>query len=411
MICFFGFNQSVKILHKDSGSVIQHSFEKVEDKSQISINQIYFSTPSDFYNQVKNIKNQTGIDDVAFAIDPNAVSSMDGFPEQVGFGDLQILEKYHGQKEIKIGIVNAMSNAIGDHLIGMMAFDYWHKKLSEMLPDTKIIVTFFQLNPYGLQNINQQFADKIDHLYVLPSNMVNLLQQDVYIDLGTILLREGFDTENIMDFFLKSLSINPTSVPDKEKRIRFSVPEDVQRHTEKMFRAIRTKKRPVLLFHHNASAPIRGMDDVHARKLVANIIEKSEYFVICTSGLEYQNERFLDVSIFSYSLNHFASIISQADALLTVDTCSYHFADAFDIPTVVLFSTIEPELRIKYYPFVKSIMCEKKGGKLYGKHKASNDPDELKKDLEYLSLLWDDLDVDEVLKKLEESVKLKEASL
>ena len=43
------------------------------------------------------------------------------------------------------------------------------------------------------------------------------------------------------------------------------------------------------------------------------------------------------------------------DKVITVDTATYHISDAFFIPTVVLFSTIKPKNRIKYYSQTKAI--------------------------------------------------------
>lgn len=409
MICFFYFTQDITITHKEhNGFTYRHCFEGVKDTNEISVNKIYFSTPSDFYNQISYLKKQVGDKELMFAIDPNMISCMEEYPKHIGFGNLvENLEQFKGQSEIKIGIVNAMSNAVGDHLIGMRAFEIWHNRVCEILPGTKVTISLFQLNPHKLSDITKLWADKINALYMLPNNTSRLIEQNAFIDLGTLLLREGFDTEHMIDFFLKALSIDPNSVVPEEKRMKYLVNDDTKERVKKMMRAIRTKNRPILLFHHKSTAPIREIEDWRARKMIGEIIKNSDYFVISACGLDYQNSRFLDVSLHSSSLDEFAAIISEADAVVTVDTCTYHFADAFSIPTVVLFSSIDPELRSKYYPYVKSVMYEEKDGKLFGKHKASIDPDDLKKELEYLSGLWDKIDVKDILVKLEEVAQLK----
>jgi hypothetical protein len=408
MICFFYFTQDITIRHKEhDGFCYTHCFEGVQTNDNVPINKIYFSTPSDFFNQMANIKKQSE-KDIMFAVDPKTISSLDGFPKHIGFGNIEEnIEQFKHLPEIKIGIVNAMSNAIGDHLIGMKAFETWHKRLSELLPNTKIRIALFQLSPHRLADITRLWADKIDSLYMLPNSSSRLFEQNAYIDLGTLLLRDGFDTENMMDFFLKSLSVDPNTVAPEDKRIKYQVSEETLPQIQKIMRAIRSKGRPVLLFHRTATAPIREIEEKRARKLIAEIIKKSDYFVISAEGLDYQNSRFMDVGPHSISLDHFAGIISQVDGIITVDTCTYHFADAFGVPTVALFSTIDPELRSKYYPYVVPVMYETRDGKLFGKHKASVDPDELKKELEYLSTLWDKIDVDDLLNKLKEVTKLK----
>jgi hypothetical protein len=398
MICFFYFTKNLKISYKEQ--CYQQEFEGIEDVSNIHVSKIYFSTPSDFYNQVKNLKNQIGekeTNELIFAVDAQMVSELENFPKNIGFQTLDQLEQFKGKSEVRIAIINAMSNSMGDHLIGMRAFDYWHEKVCEKLPGTKVIVSLFQINPHNLVDITRQRADKIDHLYMLPSNTSILFEHDAFIDLGTLLLREGFDTENMIDFFFKALSIDPTTVPIEEKRMKYIVSEEPKNQIQEMMKTINPENRPILLFHHTSTTPIRGMDDCRAKNIIEEIINKSEYFVVSTSGLDYQNNRFADIKKYSVSFDHFAAIISQVDKIVTVDTCTYHIADAFDIPTVVLFSTIDPDLRLKYYPYVKSIMLESKDGKLFGKHRSSTDENESKKESEYLSTLWDKINVDDLL--------------
>lgn len=409
MICFFYFTQDITITHKEhDGFTYKHCFEGIKDTNEIPVSKIYFSTPSDFYNQMSILKNQAGEKEFMFAIDQNIISSMEGYPKHIGFDNIaNNLEQFKDQSELKICIVNAMSNAVGDHLIGMKAFEIWHNRICEMLPKTKITISLFQLNPHRLAEITKTWSDKINALYMLPNSTNRLMEQNAFIDLGTLLLREGFDTEHMIDFFLKSLSIDPNSVPPEEKRMKYLVNNDTKEKISKIMRAIRTKNRPILLFHHKSTTPIRQLEDWRAKQMIGDIIKESDYFVISACGLDYQNSRFLDISAHSLSLDDFAAIISEVDAILTVDTCTYHFADAFSIPTVVLFSSIDPELRCKYYPYVKSIMYESKDGKLFGKHKESPDPEDLKKELKYLSDIWDKINIKEILVKLEEVTKLK----
>src|SRR5690606_24475607 len=113
-------------------------------------------------------------------------------------------------------------------------------------------ISLFQLNPHRLADITKLWADKINSLYMLPNNAGRLMEQDAFIDLGTLLLREGFDTEHMIDFFLKALSIDPSSIPPEEKRMKYLVSDDTMDRVKKMMKAIRSKGRPILLFHHKS---------------------------------------------------------------------------------------------------------------------------------------------------------------
>jgi hypothetical protein len=137
-----------------------------------------------------------------------------------------------------------------------------------------------------------------------------------------------------------------------------------------------------------------------ARKIIKGILDNSDYFVISADGLEYFHDRFIDLSFASVNIDTFASIIAQVDSVVTVDTSTYHLADAFDKPTVVLFTTIEPKLRVPYYPYTDSIMLENEGGMIYGEHHAPKEPEKLAKYIEYVDNKWEELDVSEILAKL-----------
>ena len=241
MIGFFCFTKDVKITHRESGGIYQHLFLGVQDTSQISFDRIYFSTPSDFYAHITRLKSQYGekADEMVFAIDPKSIANL---PQDIGFGNLEEkLTPFKGKPEVKIAIVNAMSNAVGDHLIGMQAFDYWHKKVSQFLEGSKITITFFQLDPRCVVDITKQWSDKLDHLYQLPSDASKLINQDAFIDLGTLLLRQGFDTEHMVDFYLKALSIDCKTVPDECKRMKYSISEEALTPIKKMMNTVKTK--------------------------------------------------------------------------------------------------------------------------------------------------------------------------
>lgn len=400
MICFFYFTQSLKISSKNQ----EHIFKGVKDKDHVSPEELYFSTPSNFHNHINNIKNNVGdkSNDLVYIVDGQMVSSLEGFPTNIGFQEFSIIDQFKGKQELKIAIINSMSNSIGDHLIGMQAFDYWFDRIKEKLDGTNVVISFFQTNPYELVDITKQWQQKISHIYELPSNVAKIFEQDAFIDLGTLLLRDGFDTENMIDFFFKSLSIDPKSVPNNKKRIKYKTCEESDDKICKLISKIRKDDNPILLFHSISSDPIRQMDDEIAIKTINEIIEKSNYTVVSVIPLNIENERFIDISSFSNSIDDFASIISQVDSIITVDTCTYHIADSFDTPTVVLFTSIDPDLRCRYYPNVIPIMYEEKDGILYGKHKQSSDEKEQKKEIEHLSTLWSKLNVDEILHKLKE---------
>ena len=406
MIVFYCFSKPITLeftIGGTGGPVYTSNYDATLNKDEVVAEKIYFCPPACLQNQLALLKKTYGseTESIVLPIDSKAVTGLKEFPSDISFENFEEqFEKHKGKAEVKVAFINAMSSGLGDHLIGMSAFDYWYKKLSDYLPGTKIIVSFFQINPLKTAEITKYWKSKIDNVYMLPSNLVLLLMQDAYVDLGTFPMCEGFDSTNLYDFYLKSFAIDPDSVPDSEKRIKFDISEEFKNDAKEFLDFLNKENRPILLFHHASSSPIRNLEDARACKIIEEIIEKSDYFVISARKLSVFNERYKDVSDYSTSLEKFVGIVSQANAIITVDTSTYHFADSFDIPTVVLFSTISPDLRCKHYPYVKGLMFESEDGKLYGKHVSAVDGFECKKELKYLSKLWDKINVDDLLKEL-----------
>jgi hypothetical protein len=402
MVIFFHFDTDIETVHQEIEFAYEHRFSKVDNPA--SLKSIYFSTPSDFHNHLEEIKKSFPAS--AYVVFPEIVQPH--MPEHIGFQKLEsVVEKYRGKDTFKLAILNAMSNAIGDHLIGMQAFDYFYEKLQALLPETKLEISLYQINPYRLGLITKQWQDKYSHIYMLPNKASQLASNDAFIDLGSLILRESFDTQPMIDFFLEALSIDPQEVPPERKRMKFKTTEHEQ--IKLAFNNIRLQGRPILLFHHTSTSGVRQMTELRARKFLSDILTYSDYFVVSADYLDFSHKRFRNLNYLSRSsIDNFASVISHVDAVISVDTVTYHLADAFDIPTVVLFTTIEPDRRIRYYPRTAAIMLEDKNGRLYGKHKDSSDPNKAKSNIDYLEGKWSQLDIQQVLQLLEKQTKLKQ---
>lgn len=417
MICFFFFEEPCETQIVDCGIAYVHKFEKIPDiaTNNVSFKHIYFSTPSNYRQQMEKAWKTIPKEKIK-CIHPKPLSEHPGFPFHLGFANLDkegatletrvnaMIERGLKQDDgkVRICIVNAMSNAIGDHLIGMNAFGIWYEEITKLIPPERLEVTFFQLNPRRLASITKQWHPKFNHVYMLPNTMDKFCSCDGYYDLGGLLLQKGFGTQPMIDFFLDCLSIDKTKISPERKRIKYTLDPKAELEAVKLFRQLNAKNRPILLFHHLSTTPIRSMDAYQARKLVKEIIKKTDYTVVSCVPLDFKHKRFYSLHRMSRNLDEFAAIISKCDAIMSVDTSTYHIADAFDIPTIVFFSTIDPKYRTKYYPFVEGIMLEEPDGLLYGRHKNDTDNNDQKnKEIEYAKKLWRKINIDDALQKIE----------
>lgn len=241
MITFFCCTENVKLdfsVEKVGGYSYQSTFDAIENLTDIKAEKIYFCAPDFFESQLRVYENQykKTSENVFLAIDSSVIQSLKDFPKNIGFDILENqLQCFSNPKEFKVAIIGAMSPALGDSLVALPAFNYWRNKILEIFPDVKITISFFQVNPYKLREVNKQYD--VDNFYTLPSNLTLLLQQDAYIDLGileivnvsselrckNLQIQRDFQSKNLVDFFLQALSIHSEEVPNEYKRISYKL--------------------------------------------------------------------------------------------------------------------------------------------------------------------------------------------
>lgn len=412
MIVFFTLQESVSVRVVEGGLVYEHHFRAVNDPTRQSVTaeHVYFTTPTNF-GRLMEMMRRNGKQSQIFVATNEQIMANPNFPKDIGFGDLaKLVEPFKDRPKFKVAILNAMSNAVGDHLIGCSALRTFRSRLKELLPGTEISITPFQLNPHRMLPVTEQALESHEQIVTMPNTLDKLMGHDAYINFSSLIARPGFDDGHIYDFYFKGLSIDPASVPVERKRCHFEVQQEIDYGLDLLFDNIRIKSggRPVLMFHRLASSPVRSMSPARARQVILSIIKKTNYFVIAADDIEFHHSRFMNVNDFTPTLGDLAAVIRRADGLVTVDTCLYHFADAVGTPAVVLFTSIDPAKRTKYYPLVASVMLEEPGGENFGLHKADHgNPERMQEQTVYTDKLWEKLDVNQVLILLQDMIRFK----
>lgn len=391
MLCFFHTIEDISIEIEQSGYKYRHQFVGVPDNSKVSIDKIYVTTPSDYQKICSTIKSNGGDEQVFRLISPKEIVEHELFPKNVAFkGTLdEAFEPLKDKSEISIAIMNAMSNAFGDHLIGMKALSIYQKKLSEKYPDKKFIFNLFQLDPYRLAPITTQWKGLYSNVGTMPVSLSLLFNHDCYIDFGGLLLYPTFDLKPMIDFFLEGLSMEKEEVSPKDKRLTYKVEEKLKQGTQCLEKYIRKRAgdKKVVLVHPLSTTPIRTMSEKYAVELI-NELTKQGFFTISAIAISVENKNHMNVHNFSTNFSEFASIVEIVDGIVSVDTSTVHLSDCFNIPTIALYTSIDPKLRTCYYPHVKGVMLETSDGPLYGQHKIEVAGDNWKEVSEYASKIW-----------------------
>lgn len=402
---YFFVRKRVDLNYEYLGYKTSHIFNPIPEEATEVDNKLIYFTTGDHLNMVGHECFKTYNEDRIYEI---SEVCQDNFPVLLNKDKKidEVIKPFLGKKILSVGIVNGMSSAMGDHLIGVKALNILHTELLKYFEDVEF--TLYQMIPKHVMGIS--FQEPIVKAVVgLPASLDKLEAHDVYIDFGGMIVWENFNNQNMIDFYLEELGLDKNAVPASAKRCVVKLSDQSAYETEEMLKALRSRGRPLLLFQHHSSSDIRTMHELDAAKMVDELIEKTDYLILGTlPTFKHKNEdRFVNIAAHTAKeFDRFVYLISKVDAVLTVDTMVYHVSDALAVPTVVMFTSIEPALRTKYYPYVESIMLETPKGRIYGKHKSSSTNDKF-----HVRKLFKKLDTNVVVEALKKITAKKQKML
>jgi len=143
--------------------------------------------------------------------------------------------------------------------------------------------------------------------------------------------------------------VNPNKVPDECKKPILKIDDSYKQWAKQYIKSNKTN----LLFSPIANAKYRTY--YYFNDLLAMIDSNPKFNVIFT------HDRRIPFNMNGYNLTgkttlrQFVSLVTMVDVVLSVDTGTVQIAGTFDIPTVVIFTTIPPEWRVAYFNNVYTI--------------------------------------------------------
>lgn len=402
---FFFVNETVSYYRKTSrGSILINLYAPTKEDQEtkhINLKNIYFATPAvtEITSlELKKLKKELmRISD----IDKNNIYKSKGFPIDITFGGEQGLE--YNLKSIKnktlkdtidIVIINGFGAAIGDIVVGTSALNIYDQYVKQ----------YFKNVNYHIYNEHQDackyLLDKnsiVTNVMNYPSPLSALFKYDALIDLGAMTSFPTFNDRPMIDFYLNSFGIDTDTIPAYFKRTKLLYNIDPNSELNRFMTGFKISKSKLLLYNPAATTKIRNINEETSDKFLQFLIDKTNYEIITFHDSEIKHKRITNLSEFSKTTIDYMTIISNMDKIITVDTSTYHIADAYNIPTVVIFTTISPEYRIRYYPFCKPYKVLDDNHSLHGKHISQKEED--------IKLLDDEvnkMDFDKILNLLED---------
>ncbi len=295
------------------------------------------------------------------------------------------MKNFRGKETIKLAIINGFGVGVGDNLVGMTAIREVRKRLAAAGIKQASIELWVRSAGYDNAAAVCDMHGGIDRVEMLPVPVERFKALDGYWDLGGLKDRPTVSRRSTVDFFLELLGVDPSGVTrdDKRNQLALSIPV-----VKEVGDATLGLSRRYLILHPLSRSLGRNMPAEVFGDLCARLVKATGMDVATVVPVPNMHERQIDLSAISgRSFQHYCTVVKNASALVSVDTSIYHIGDCFSVPSVVIFSTVMPELRARYYPFVEGIP-------LPGLGKA--DP----------LTLWPSLDLDYVVQTLVERLPL-----
>lgn len=303
-------------------------------------------------------------------------------------------QRQHEEGEpLRVGIMNSFGTGIGDMICGSVAL---RVLLKNMIGFAKVEIYPFPWRTFAAREIfgNIPEVTKIQSCGYREDDAPHLL-----ISFEDILVDEDFNRMPMIDYFLKRLGV--LELAGKEDKIPQLAIDDKLCNEVRLSIAPHAGKLLLLNFHASGHRRIPyGMWDKFVKLFIdedyhillpCGLNEKVMHDEMCKKLAKDYPGKIQNVSDFtSQSLKHLFATVKVVDAVVTPDTGIMHIAGALRKPCAAVFFSIDPELRVSYYPTVEGWCPDHfKKTRWWNKHKITddpevNDPKELETDDEFI---------------------------
>lgn len=268
---------------------------------------------------------------------------------------IPLAERLENNKKdkVKIALFGGFGPAYGDNICGKTAFNILEKELSKYFKEFKLDIYHVQSDKffefYKRHNIE---------IFQEPIELSAFCEYDYYYDITAINLISGYDFQSIVDNFLWMFSVDSTKIASDRKRNQYILHQAKHVQISEHILSINSKRKK-LLFHPESIQKWRHLPHDICIQLLKDILEKTDYDIYTVADIQFESDRFHNLRELSKDFDCFASIISLMDRIITVDTATYHVADAFNVPFFVIFTNAGIG-RISDYPQAQGYVVDQK---------------------------------------------------
>lgn len=275
---------------------------------------------------------------------------------------------FEDKEDVNIVVINGIGSGFGDNYVGLGAM----QRLQILLAPLKV-------NFHLMQRTNIRVAPvymRESNIY-LHNNCMSLkafFKMDYFVNLTGMLGLPEFDKLPLLHFMARSFQVNSQSSieqlqpkltldPVKLNSLQYAIKSHFKQQT-----------RPIVLFHPQASSPVRSIKKVFADGIISSLIAHG-FNVISAIPYDFTADEFASFDELSNDIDDLLHIAACSDAVVSVGTVLYHLAAALDKPTILL-----PSVRADYesgqiLPNVKAWVPEDSKALIIDKHKSRDEED------------------------------------
>lgn len=274
------------------------------------------------------------------------------------------------KEEISLAIIGGLGKSISQIVSSCTALRILNTKLKELYKSVKIDL-YINASNNSLYSRDRQVYLKqkfINSVMPLSITSKKLCTYDYFIDNSSVMQKlSGFNSLNMVDAWLYKFGIDYKKISSYEKHNELNLENVVaSKNLEEKIKAIK-KKGKVLLFHPFSASANKTIPQNIASSILKELILKLDgYTIVSCLNIDSKlvDDKFINLSKDSKTINDFIYIISNMDSIITTDTSTFHISDAFMIPTIVLSTDTEIDKKTKYYEHLKTIKIEDKSKSL-----------------------------------------------
>ncbi|WP_321470140.1 hypothetical protein [Halarcobacter sp.] len=377
------------------------SYSKLKNPSNLFNENIYITSLEDF-EDLKRVFANVGKKYKAKTIEESKIRYLSQFPKELGISNLNefaitqsldfkykkfnLLESsndiqslYLNEKktnidkqiegilkeEISIVILGNPGLTISEMICASTALRLLYEKLKKRFRSVKIdIYLNASENKYFSRDkaifSNQSFIHRVTALSI---NVKKICEYDFFIDVSSVSKRSYYAQLPHIDAWLYKFGMDYKSIPNEKKYNNISLEYyKPKNELKEKFQTLKLKGK-LLLFHPFSANISKSIPKEIAASLLKELMVKlPDYTIVSVLKIDTKidEDRFVDLSMYSNGFLDFAYIISNMSNVLTVNTSTYHIAEAFFIPTIVIFTDSNKKETPHNYDCAKAIYVKDK---------------------------------------------------